>query len=1076
MLGSRKVLVHLSFVFALTAVSLFGQSGVSQITGTVRDAGGAVVPDAKVAVVQTATGLSRNVETGSDGSFIIPTLPVGAYRLTITKDGFTTFVQTGIVLQVDSNPVIDATLTLGSVTQEIQVQADAGMVETHSSGVGQVVDQQRVVELPLNGRNATQLIFVAGAATTAEAGLNSNKNYPTVTISVAGGLSSSITYLLDGANHNDPFNNLNQPIPFPDALQEFKVETSALPAQYGYHAAAAVNAVTKSGTNGFHGDAFEFLRNGDLNARNFFAVSRDTLKRNQFGGTLGGPIRTNKLFFFLGYQGTIQRSDPTNGTAFVPTPTMLTGDFTAITSPTCNNGRQITLNAPFVNNTISPSRFSPAALNLVKRLPTPINECGLVRFGTVSNSEEHLGLGRVDYQLSDKHTLFARYYIANLEQDSTYNNNNPLTITAPFVNANMQFFVLSDTYLFNANTISSFRASLNRGAIQKGSPPFFDAADLGVNMTPMVPDFVVISATGEFNAGSNAAPPGHVFTTTTQVAEDISLIRGAHQIQFGVNWIKPVENVVINLATFGNFTFNGQATGLVLGDVLLGNLSTFQQANAGISYARQNYVGTYLQDSWRVTPRLSINAGVRWEPFFATQTAYGYVSHFDPALFAAGAHSATYPQAPAGVIFPGDKGFPGKAPTSNKIADFAPRVGLVWDPNGNGRMTIRSSYGIFYDLPPSLFDYQFSLNPPWGDTITITSPKGLFDNPWLGTPSGNIFPTQLGANAIFPSGATYVNMPLHVKPTYLEQWNVSVQRQLGNDWLVSASYIGNRTVHLWTSDQLNPAIYIPGNSTIGNTAARRLLTLEDPTQGPFYSGGIYQLDDGGVGSYNGLLASLQRRMAHGVTLLANYTWSHCLSVPVDSVLGTTANYMNPADRQQDYGNCAPSDRRHILNLSAVGQTPRFSERWLNLLAGGWQTSAIVSAQSGNPINVTTGVDNALTGQSNQRPNLIGNPIPASQSVNGWLSPAAFASPTAGTYGNLGINQFQGPGLLGVDVALSRIFAIRERGRLEFRAEAFNVLNRLNANNPTAILSSASFGKILTAADPRIMQLAMKFMF
>ena len=280
-------------------------------------------------------------------------------------------------------------------------------------------------------------------------------------------------------------------------------------------------------------------------------------------------------------------------------------------------------------------------------------------------------------------------------------------------------------------------------------------------------------------------------------------------------------------------------------------------------------------------------------------------------------------------------------------------------------MTIRSSYGIFYDLPPSLFDYQFSLNPPWGDTITITSPKGLFDNPWLGTPSGNIFPTQLGANP-YSVGATYVNMPLHVKPTYLEQWNISVQRQLGADWLVSASYMGNRTVHLWTSDQLNPAIYIPGNSTIGNTAARRLLTLENPTQGPFYSGGIYQLDDGGVGSYNGLLASLQRRMAHGVTLLANYTWSHCLSVPVDSVLGTTANYMNPANRQQDYGNCAPSDRRHVLNLSAVGQTPRFSERWLNLLAGGWQASAIVSAQSGSFINVTTGVDNALTGQSNQR--------------------------------------------------------------------------------------------------------------
>ena len=407
MLLNRKLLVRLGFVFALTAVSLLGQSGVSQITGAVRDAGGAVVPGARVTVVQTATGLSRNVETGSDGSFIIPTLPVGAYRLTIAKDGFTTFVQTGIVLQVDSNPVIDATLTLGSVTQEIQVQADAGMVETHSSGVGQVVDQQRVVELPLNGRNATQLIFVAGAATTAEAGLNSNKNYPTVTISVAGGLSSSITYLLDGANHNDPFNNLNQPIPFPDALQEFKVETSALPAQYGYHAAAAVNAVTKSGTNDFHGDAFEFLRNGD---RTPGILRRFTgyLKRNQFGGISADRSGRTSCSSSWAIKARFSASDPTNGTAFVPTPTMLTGDFTAITSPTCNNGRQITLNAPFVNNTISPSRLARPLSTSSNVCQRPINQCGLVRFGTVSNSEEHLGLGRVDYQLSDKHTLFAR--------------------------------------------------------------------------------------------------------------------------------------------------------------------------------------------------------------------------------------------------------------------------------------------------------------------------------------------------------------------------------------------------------------------------------------------------------------------------------------------------------------------------------------------------------------------------------------------------------------------------------------------------------------------------------------------
>ena len=325
--------------------------------------------------------------------------------MTITKEGFNSYVQEGIVLQVDSNPVVDASLTVGAVTQQIVVQADASMLETHSSGVGQVIDQERVVELPLNGRNPTQLIFLAGAASVGDPNLNTNKNYPTVSISVAGGPSNSISYVLDGAMHNDSENNLNQPLPFPDALQEFKVETSALPAQYGFLGAATVNVITKSGGNEFHGDAFEFLRNGDLNARNAYAVSRDSLKRNQFGGVVGGPIKKNKLFFFAGYQGTVQRSDPTTGIAFVPTQQMLTGDFTAITSPACNSNRQITLKAPFAGNKIDPALFSVPALNLVKHLPQPADQiCGTVRFGTVSNSEEHLGLARADYQMNSKNT------------------------------------------------------------------------------------------------------------------------------------------------------------------------------------------------------------------------------------------------------------------------------------------------------------------------------------------------------------------------------------------------------------------------------------------------------------------------------------------------------------------------------------------------------------------------------------------------------------------------------------------------------------------------------------------------
>src|SRR5580698_10607175 len=330
-------------------IALFAQStSTSQIAGTVQDSSGLGIQGAEVRAVQTETGQARNAETGTDGGYILPSLPIGPYRIEVTKQGFSTYVQNGIVLQVDSNPTIDAKLQVGNVSQQVVVEASAAMVETRSSGVGQVVDQQRVVDLPLNGRYATDLIFLAGAAAIApNADLVSAKNYPNEQpLSIGGGLATGTTYLLDGGTHNDPFNNLNLPLPFPDALQEFKVETSALPAQYGQHSAGAVNAVTKSGGNAFHGDAFEFVRNYDFNGRNPAATVRDSLKRNQFGGTLGGPVKKDKLFFFLGYQGNIIKSNPVQAYSFIPTPDMLLGNFSTVTSPTCNNGKSISLKDP----------------------------------------------------------------------------------------------------------------------------------------------------------------------------------------------------------------------------------------------------------------------------------------------------------------------------------------------------------------------------------------------------------------------------------------------------------------------------------------------------------------------------------------------------------------------------------------------------------------------------------------------------------------------------------------------------------------------------------------------------------
>src|SRR5438552_15549543 len=333
-----RCVVYIAFAGFLIFVSatLVRAQSTAQISGTVKDQSGAVLPGVEITATQTDTGVARSGITNETGSYVLPNLAVGPYRLEAALPGFRTYVQTGVVLQVNGSPVINPVLEVGQVAETIEVKANALLVETLSTSVGKVVDNQRVLELPLNGRNVTELVSLAGmAVSTNQTNVNTPRNYPTIMLSVGGGISNGVTYLLDGASHNDPENNLNLPLPFPDALQEFKVENSALLAQYGYHSAASVTAVTKSGTNEFHGNAFEFVRNGVFNARDFFAISRDNLKRNQFGGVIGGPVVKNKLFVFGGYQGTTERSAPPQNIAYVPTPAMLAGDFTTVTSPQC---------------------------------------------------------------------------------------------------------------------------------------------------------------------------------------------------------------------------------------------------------------------------------------------------------------------------------------------------------------------------------------------------------------------------------------------------------------------------------------------------------------------------------------------------------------------------------------------------------------------------------------------------------------------------------------------------------------------------------------------------------------------
>ena len=1064
------------------SVMALGQAvSTAQINGTVRDQTGAVLPGVEVTTTQTATGSTRTAITNETGGYVVTSLPIGPYVLEASLPGFRTYVQSGIVLQVNGNPTINVTLEVGQVADQIEVQADAALVETRSTGVGQVIDNQRVLELPLNGRQATELIFLAGMATpTAGAGLTSNvRNYPTVAVSVAGGLATGLTYMLDGATHNDPFNNLNLPLPFPDAMQEFKVETSALPAQYGHHSSAAVNAVTKSGTNEFHGDLFEFVRNGSLNARNAFAVARDNIKRNQFGGTIGGPIVRNKLFFFGGLQTTIQRSTPSDSIAFVPTARMLAGDFTGVTAASCTtSGRAITLTMPFVNNRIDPSQFSRVSMNILQKapLPTPFNECGEVRFGRKAGNNEYLSLGKVDYQVSDKHSLFGRYLMARYDNPTDFDEKNMLALA----NGNLRFrvhsFVLGDTYLIGNNIVSSFRGTVNRSKIPKTPPQYFDARDIGVNVWVAEPKYFRFSITNGFSIGGNGSTPSVYNTTSGQLSEDVNILSGNHQIGAGVNWIHSELNGVSKLNATGPFTFNGQVYGLGLADFLMGKPSQLQQSNEAILYYRMNYLGFYVQDTWKASQRLTVNAGLRFDPYFPAYTKTGTISNFDLGRFTSGVKSTVFPKAPAGLAFPGDSTFPGKSAGNRRWMNLAPRLGIAWDPVGDGKMSVRAAYGIFYDLPSMNYFIGFAQSSPFGSQVAVAFPPS-FENPWSTYPGGNPFPVPVNANVNFNTAASYQTLPFDQKSTYSQQWNLSVQRQVGVDWVLSGNYVGTGIRHIWTGNQLNPGIFIPGASTVANLETRRKLRLQDPVNGAYYAS-ISELDDGGTGSYHGLLISAQRRQARGLSVQTNYTWSHCISDLANSELAVAGtNYMIPNDRASSRGNCPTADRRHVFNLSTVYETPQFASNTARILASGWQISSIVRLQSGPFLNITSGLDQALTGAAAQRANqVLADPYHPDRTVDHYLNPAAFLQPTLGTFGNMGANSVQGPGRIQVDMGLTRTFNIREGQTVQFRAEAFNVPNHLNPNDPITALNNLNFGKIQTAQDPRIMQLALKYVF
>jgi hypothetical protein len=1089
-----KYSFHLTLAVALIAATApYARSQAvagAEVSGRVIDATGAVVPGAQVNMTQTDTSYTRTTTTDPQGNYSLPNLPVGPYLLNVTASGFKKYEQKGILLEVGTNIQLNATLEIGAVTESVEVSASAAMVETKENSVAQVINQRQIIDLPLNGRQATQLILVSGASTVApNQNLISSKNYSSsTTMSVAGGQANGTNYLLDGGDNNDTFSNVNLPFPFPDALQEFSVETSSLPARNGLHPGGVVNLVTKSGTNQFHGDLFEFLRNGDVNARNFFSSAHDTLKRNQYGGTAGGKIIADKLFFFGGYQGTRNRQDPSSSTAYVPTPAALTGDFSGLESAGCQSNGKVraitdpTTKLPYPNAQVPVSLFDPVALKIVAKLPVPNNPCGKVTYAIPSTGDEDQFIGKVDWNLSQKHSLFGRYFLADYRNPAISAASNALL---SHTNGNLeraQTMTLGDTYSFSPTTINSFHATFNRLRNNRVVPDGYNAESLGVNMFNYDPSGMLLSVSSGFSTG---ASPGIFNRNAFQEADDVDLIRGAHQIAFGVDLVRAQNNLVSNFNRNGNFAFNGEYTNDPLLDFMEGRMSDFQQSRAQVNVYRETILGLYVQDSYKISSHLLINAGLRWEPMLYPQDYFGRGDIFSPQAFAANQHSQVYPNAPAGLLFYGDPGVP-KAFTNDKFDVFSPRLGLVWNPHGNGKDTIRVGTAILHDTAESYYSERLTTNAPYGNSLDLSNP-GPLSNPWATYPGGNPFPGTYppSSNVTFPVGASYSTIPPHLKPTYMTQWNISYQRQLPDNWLVSVSYLGNKTTDLWLSVDLDPGVYSPGAST-ANLNLRRVLYLENPAQGQYY-GPMIATDNGANATYNGLLTSVQHRFSHGFTFLANYTLSHCISDGDFSGNVGNEQYQNQASRRADRGDCN-FDVRQIFNTSFVGISPGFGSRWLSRVVRDWQLAPLLRVTSGLPIYVATGKDNSETGINMDRPNLVSGVDPYNSTLGPqlqWLNSAAFTQNAQGTFGNLGRDVLRGPYQLNLDIALSRIFSMTERYRLEARAEAFNAINHTNFSLPKTStvgvtdidsITATTFGRFTSAGSARILQFAMKLHF
>ena len=906
--GWRTALVAavLAFVFFFVGAHSASAQATAQVSGTVADSTGAVVPGAAVKITNTDTAAVRTTQSNAEGAFSFPQLAIGPYRLEVTKEGFQTFAQSGIVLQVNTNPTIAVALQVGNVSQTVEVQSNAAMVETQNNSVGAVIEPEQVVDLPLNNRQPTDLIALAGGAVSG--GSASSLDYPSaVSFSVAGSQTNSTNYLLDGAANMDYRSNIGSPMPFPDALQEFKIETSTIPANSGSRPGGVVSAITKSGTNSFHGDVFEFLRNGIMDAASYTIPNingtlpppvYDNLKRNQFGGVLGGPIKKDKVFFFYGFQETTNRqTSPSTHT--VPTDAMRAGDFTTYLSPTCQSSQQylndnITFQGvaqPLVtahdSNIILPAWLATPSAKVTAKItalyghpdgygtPQGENPCGTQTDTGYVHSNEYEHVIRGDWQKSSSNSIFARYFITNYNLLSSLTQPGNIFSTNGIGEADrVQNIALGDTYVFNPRIISSFRVDFNRTSTQRlGNNAVPNLCSLGVIGNCPTPHILQALSVSPGNQGWD-------YENAFGITENIGWQLGQHQLQFGFQGerIEMNGNGTFQLNPLPTFTSSGGYTNNNLADFVTGNPDSFGQGNGQLSRDYQYMPSLYIQDNWRMTRTFQVNLGLRWDPFFPQHNKYGEAADFNLDNYNNNIVSKQFVNAPPGVIFPGDAGFNDHSDSLSHALDFSPRVGFIWDPKGNGKETLRGGYGIYFDTSQMWNAMHVVLNPPWGNTVSFTpAPVNLSStdplqgggeaNPYFG--QIDPFPTPFNPPSNWPFNANggYVFQNQTIKPSDSQQWNVSYQRQIGANWLFAANYLGSKTTHMWLGNNINPNVVITAGMTAPGIVANNVVA-GNPLSGSctlLYQGQQYtfnpcnQTNTGKTATVNGVNDEAARR-------------------------------------------------------------------------------------------------------------------------------------------------------------------------------------------------------------------------